>query len=126
MLSALALGGLAGCKKDKESLLLVDLHLASSQATASNLSTVTLAAAGISPKTFTLTRALTVENPVTFGLYVDGDITGQVTVTAFATAPGGCPRFEGEGTGNILSVGSTATADVALAPAPSCTTGGGG
>ena len=126
LLSALALGGMSGCKKDKESLLLVDLHLASAQATAANLSTVTLAAAGISPKTFTLTRALTVDTPVTFGLYVDGDITGRVTVAAFATAPGGCPVSRGKARGTFLSAGSTATADVALAPAPSCTTGGGG
>jgi hypothetical protein len=126
LLSALALGGLPGCKKDKESLLLVDLRLASAQQTAANLSTVTLAAAGISAKTFTLTKDLTVTTPVTFGLYVDGDITGPVTVTAFATAPGGCPRFEGEGTGNIPSAGETARVEVALALAPGCTPGGGG
>jgi WD40 repeat protein len=109
----------AACKKDKESLVVATLSASATDTTAKNMTSVTLTITDGShtvAKTFSLaaTGIPSASPYVTFGVYVDSDIIGGVTVSAKATQEGSCV---GEG-------GSKGTKiDAAGAEAPPVTIG---
>src|SRR6476659_4622012 len=91
MLVTCALAG-GGCKKEKESLVLAQLQLAAPDARAASLLSVSLAATPGPTRTFALS-SLSADTASELGLYLPGDITGTVAITAVAFPKTGCAGF---------------------------------
>jgi hypothetical protein len=119
-----ALAGLAlgGCKKDQESLIVVALTADSAGAglTSMTLSAQSPSASGGS-QNFTISGLGTI--PVSYGLYIPGDVLGDVTVTALATGGGTCYRGQTMPAVRVSTAGSIVHATIAMKASP-C--GGGG
>jgi len=105
--------GLLGCKKDKESLVIVSLSADPGDLTATQMSAVSLA---ITEGSHTVTKIFSLPTGgipstaplVTFGAYVDADLTGPVTITARASKPDTCIGESGSKGTKIDAAGDTA------------------
>jgi WD40 repeat protein len=116
----------AGCKKEQESLIVVALTADSG---AANLRTLTLSAQSPSvpgaSKTFSINGLSA--TAISYGLYVPGDVVGDVTVSAVATDPASCVGYSGKTTPaiRIASAGSIAQATIMLRAINTCQGDGG-
>jgi WD40 domain-containing protein len=104
--------GPLGCK-NKESLVIVSLSADTGDLTATQMTSVSLAISDGShavEKIFSLpTGGIPSTAPlVTFGAYVDADVTGPVTITARASKPDGCIGESGAKGTKIDAAGDTA------------------
>ena len=86
----------AGCKKEKESLVIARLALAAPDSRASNLLSVSVTLTPGPTRSFPL-QMLSADSSASFGVYLPGDITGDVAVVAIATPQTGCIGFRGAG-----------------------------
>jgi WD40 repeat protein len=118
----LAAGMAAGCQKEKQSLVLAKLRLAAPNPAAASLTSLRISVNGGSVKLFDLS-GLPDDATTTFGVYVDGDVTGAITVDALASS--GCTGFHGTGTGSIPAAESKVSVDVLMQPYPLCASDGG-
>jgi WD40 repeat protein len=115
-----------GCQKDKESLIVVAITADSG---ASNLRTLTLSAQSLSAsggsKSFSINGLS--GTPVSYGLYIPGDVTGDVTVSAVATDPASCMGYMGRTMPavRVPAAGSTVQATISMKAASTCTPDGG-
>jgi hypothetical protein len=114
----------AGCKKDKESLLLVDLRLAAGEPTATGLATVALDANPGPTKKYLLST-LSADTSVNFGFYLPADITGSVDMVATAVPEIGCAGFRGTGTVTVEAAGVTSALAITMSAYDTCLTDGG-
>ncbi|MEP6653033.1 MAG: hypothetical protein ABJA82_06715, partial [Myxococcales bacterium] len=117
----------AGCHKDEESLIVVQLALATDVLPrTAEVESVTLAANRVpGNRTFrpaSLSLSSTV--PISFGLYIGAGITGTVEITATVTSKSGGPCFSGNGKATVTP-GATVPLDIAMSP-DACHTDGGG
>jgi WD40 repeat protein len=125
MIAACTLLG-AGCKKEQESLVLVELKLASPDARATNLMSAKLMANPGPTRTFPLSM-LSVDDAVVFGVYLSGDITGDVSIVAIAYPQGGdCIGFRGSNNVAMVTPGGTKTVAIAMRVDNVCPNDGGG
>jgi WD domain, G-beta repeat len=111
-----------GCKKDKESLLVVTLSAGATDATAMNMTSVVLTVSDGThalSRTFPLTAGTGIPSTspfVTFGVYIDSDITGGVTVSAKASQTGSCVGESGSKAAKIAMAGDTTPITLAMKP----------
>ena len=117
-----ALGGLgAGCKKDHESLVLVDLHAMDTMGT--SVTTVEITLNKPAPSTDTVaseifdlpTTGLPMTPVIEYGVYIPAGVTGTLPITAVAKPTTGCQGYKGTGMatvqpGGTVLVGITLTA----------------
>jgi hypothetical protein len=123
----------AGCKKDQESLVVVTLSADAADTTAKDMTSVVLTindGTHSVAKTFALPAGTGIPSTtpyVSFGVYVDSDFTGGVTITATASQPGSCLGETGTKGTKINSVGAEAPpVTIGMKPdANVCTTDGG-
>lgn len=129
LVAGLSVAGLAvaGCQKDKESLIVVAITADSG---ASNLRTLTLSAQSLSAsggsKSFSINGLS--GTPVSYGLYIPGDVTGDVTISAVATDPAvSCMGYVGRTMPavRVPTAGSTVQATISMKTGPTCTPDGG-
>ena len=113
-----------GCKKEKESLVIARLTLAAPDPRAANLLSVSVMLNPGLSQTFPL-QTLSADSSASFGVYLPGDITGEVTVVAVAAPAAGCVGFRGSGHVQIPAAGATETALVVMMPRDVCTSDGG-
>jgi hypothetical protein len=130
LLAAAALAGVvAGCNKDKESLILVRLSTEGTPAVAlASLTIQAMAQSAGQTETFVLEAPLSTSTaaPTVFGIYVGATGMVKVTVTA-RPAAGSCAGFLGSSSVNISTAGDTKPTQIALKPGNVCTaTGAGG
>lgn len=118
LISAAVAGLLSGCKKEKESLIVVSVATADNKVP--GLTTL-LVGCGGTTQTFDLATALS-KTPIVVGLYVPADVVGQQTVTATAIAPSGgaCNGYSGSMTVVISEAGVEVAASVIMSPAKTC------
>jgi hypothetical protein len=118
LLGAVAAALLGGCKKDKESLIVVSVATADNNV--SGLMTLVVGCGGTS-QVFDLATALS-KTPIVVGLYVPSSVVGQQTVTATAVAPSGgaCNGYSGSAMVAISEAGSEVAASVIMMPAKTC------
>src|SRR5438105_4247077 len=93
-----------GCKKEKESLVIARLTLAAPDPRAANLLSVSVMLIPGPARTFPL-QMLSADSSASFGVYVPGDITGDVAVVAIASPAAGCIGFRGTGHVQIAAAG---------------------
>lgn len=111
-----------GCKKDKESLLVVTLSAGTTDASAKNMTSVVLTVSDgmhALSRTFPLTAGTGIPSTspfVTFGVYIDSDITGGVTVSAKASQTGSCVGESGSKAAKIVMAGDTSPVTLAMKP----------
>jgi hypothetical protein len=104
---------LMACKKDKESLVIVTLSADVGDPTATQMTSVSLA---ITDGSHTVTKMFSLPTGgipstaplVTFGAYVDADVTGPVTIIARASKPDTCIGESGSKGTKIDAAGDTA------------------
>jgi hypothetical protein len=124
LLAALLVAGLlaSSCKKDQESLIVVAL---TADAAAGSLTTLTLSAqsptSGGGAQTFAINGLGT--TAVSYGLYIPGDLLGDVTVNATASGGGSCYAGRTTPAVRVTAAGSVVQAAIAMKASP-C--GGGG
>ena len=121
----------AGCKKDTQSLVVAKLKLDAPDPRAADVTSVSLTAMPGPTRSYELKKMLATDTTVDLGLYIPGDITGDVTIIAVATPPTGCVGFRGTGNAQIASAGDTASVTIAMSVDNVCPndaggTGGGG
>jgi WD40 repeat protein len=123
----------AGCKKDKESLVVVTLSADASDTAAKDMTSVVLSISDGThsvAKSFALVAGTGIPSTapyVSFGAYVDSEFTGGVTITATASQPGSCVGESGTKGTKINVVGAEAP-PVTIGMKPNgnvCTTDGG-
>jgi hypothetical protein len=114
----------AGCGKDKQSLVLVNLRLAGADDRAMNLKSVTLTANPGPTKEFPLSM-LSADMNTEFGLYLAGSVSGDVSILAIAEPNQGCVGFRGSGAVVIESPGETKPVLVLMQAANTCIDDGG-
>jgi WD40 repeat protein len=110
-----ALGGFApGCKKDHESLILVDLHAMDTNG--AMVTTVQVTVGSVASPIFDLPQGgLPMAPVVEYGVYVPAGVTGMQPITAVAKPTTGCQGYKGIGmatvnAGGTVLVGITMTA----------------
>ncbi len=124
--TTIALGGGCGAK-DKESLVLVQLKLATAGAEATDLMSVTLAANPGPTKTYPSVTTLTGDDDAVIGLYVPGNITGDIRIDATARPHGGdCAGYKGNHHVTITAAGTTVQVRILMGPGDVCPRDGGG
>jgi hypothetical protein len=130
LLAACAAAG-GGCKKEKLSLLLVNLRLAEDDPRAADLVSVTLTATPGPTATYPLTTALSATTSLELGLYIAA--TGDVSIVANAVPAAGCIGFRGSSNVAITEAGVTRPVAITMRVENTCppdggggTTGGGG
>ena len=124
-LAAVAVAWLApGCKKEKESLILVDLQAIDANATA--LTDVTIAVSKptgeqVVAPIFDLSGGLPMTpDAITYGVYVPASATGMLTVTAVARPATGCNGYIGTKVAKILG-GDSPKVTMIMRPGDTCT-----
>jgi WD40 repeat protein len=126
MLLAACLAIAGGCAKDKDSLVLVELKLATAGTQASNLMSVTLAASPGPTKTYPTITTLTGDNDTVLGLYVPGNITGDIRIDATANPQSGdCAGYKGSHHVTIAAAGATVQVLILMGPDDVCPPDGG-
>ena len=116
----------AGCAKDKESLVLAELKLATAGTQATNLTSVTLAATPGRTKSYDVTT-LSGDSSIVLGLYVPANVTGDVRIDATAYPQSGdCAGYKGNHRFTIATAGVTQQVLILMGPADVCVPGGGG
>jgi len=113
---------LAGCRKEKDSLIVADIK--TDDGNGGTLKSLTLSAGGAS-ETFSLTSTGLTTAGSQFGLYVPSGVTGDVNVSASAGEPTGCRGYKGEQSVNIPSAGSTVSVTITIKQATVCQPDGG-
>jgi hypothetical protein len=102
VLVACAIAQTAGCKKEQDSLVLVNVR---ANAQASDVTSLTLSAEGTSTVFHVSGLSAT---PQEFGLYVPSSVVGIVKVSAVAaTSAGTCAGYKGQGTATVDKAGAT-------------------
>ena len=115
----------AGCAKDKESLVLAELKLDTAGTQATNLMSVTLAATPGPTKTYRITT-LSGDSSVVLGLYLPGNVTGDVRIDATAyPQDGDCAGYKGNHRFTIAAAGVTQQVLILMGPADVCAPDGG-
>ena len=114
----------AGCKKDQQSLVLVELKLSAGAPDATGLKSVTLMATPGPTATFPLSM-LSANTGITLGLYFSGDVTGNVQIVATAVPQSGCAGFHGNGSVTIGAPGATESITITMVAADACLPDGG-
>jgi hypothetical protein len=130
ILFAMAATAATGCgSKEKESLVLAELKLATPGTRAMNLQSVFLAAMPGPTKEYDIS-SLSGDDTVVLGLYIPGGVTGPVNITATADTTTGCDRYRGTGKVTIDMPGVTKSITITMSLENTCTpdggTGGGG
>ena len=116
----------ASCKKDKESLLLVDLKLAAGEPAVTGRSPSRWMRRRDRRRTTTCSRRCR-PTAVNFGFYLPADITGEVMMVATAFPETGCAGFRGTGTVMVDAAGVTQALAITMSAYDTCgTTGVGG
>jgi hypothetical protein len=102
VLVACAIAETAGCKKEQDSLILVNVR---ANTTVSDVTSLTLSAEGTS-EVFHISGLSA--SPQPFGLYVPSSVVGIVKVSAVAaTGSGTCAGYKGQGTATVDKAGAT-------------------
>jgi hypothetical protein len=116
----------AGCKKDTQSLVVAKLKLDAPDPRAADVMSLSLTAMPGPTRSYQLKKMLATDTTVDLGIYIPGDITGEVTIIAVATLPTGCVGFRGTGNAQIASAGDTASVTIALSVDNVCPNDAGG
>lgn len=119
-----------GCKKEKESLIQVEMEAIDANSTMLTDVTITVTtAAGDQVKSaiFDLpaTGLPTTPDSITFGVYIPGGVTGMLSVTAIARPTMPCNGYLGTKTVRVAG-GDSPTVKIIMRPGNTCNTGGGG
>ena len=126
-----AVAGLAfGCGKDKESLILVDLH--ASDASGNSVVTVQITVGQPAPSTDVVTSpifdlpstGLPMSSTIEYGVYIPNGVTGTLPITAVAKPVTGCAGYIGTGLVTLRAGGTSMVAITMTFSSDVC--GGGG
>jgi WD40 repeat protein len=116
----------AACSKEKDSLVVVQLSAAASDANAKNMTKVTIGVGGTS-RDFPLTAGIpATPASISFGIYVSSDVVGSITVMAVASQDSGCFGETGTQGSQIGAAGDiTPPVSIAMKPSDVCPPDGG-
>ncbi len=116
----------AACSKEKDSLVVVQLSAAASDANAKNMTKVTIGVGGTS-RDFPLTAGIpATPDSISFGIYVSSDVVGSITVMAVASQDSGCFGETGTQGSQIGAAGDiTPPVSIAMKPSDVCPPDGG-
>ncbi len=118
----------SGCRKEKDSLVIVELNAAETDQSAKNLTTLTITV-GDTSQDFDLPATGIPAMPATisYGVYVSSSVTGSQKVTATAKPATGCDGEAASGNVDIASAGSSPTIMLLMMPSKTiCAMGGNG